>query len=200
LIRRLVLLCCLALSIVITAAAQHSAEAGGHAASEASHELLWKWANFLLLIGILGYFAYKRAGAFFRSRTEAIQRGIQEADRLRREAEARVAEMEQRLANLEKEIEALRAQARQELEAEDRRLQAEAEETIQKIRRQAEQEIAAAAKTARQQVRAHAAELAVRLAAAKVRNRITPALDEQLVLAVLEDLKSKRGTSGKEQN
>ena len=156
-------------------------------------ELLWKWANFAILVGALGYFVYKNAGAFFRSRTEAIRKGIEEADQLRREAEARVAQMEERLKHLEAEIEALRTEARQEMAAENDRLRREAEDGFKKIREQAEQEIASAAKAARHEVRAHAAELAVGLAASKIRGMLTPQIDEVLVVSFLDGIEQPAG-------
>ena len=179
--------------------AQHGEEPGGEGGS--SHELLWKWANFAILAGGLGYLVYKRGGAFFQSRTEAIRRGIEEADRLRREAEARAAEVEARLRNLEVEIESLRSGAREELSAESERIRKETEVTIGKMREQAEQEIASAAKAARRQVRAQAAELALGLAAGKIRNRLTPPADEALVTSFLKDLEAGESkASGKELN
>jgi len=186
--------------------AQHGAEGSGAEAEGHSNELLWKWANFALLAGGLGYLAYKKAGVFFRSRTEAIRQGIEEADRLRREAEARVAEMDERLKNLETEIESLRQHASGEMAAESERIRRETEENLRKMREQAEQEIASAAKAARHEVRAHAAELAVGLAAGKIRARLTQQTDEALVLSILEDFESGPGAgssgsgSGKELN
>jgi F-type H+-transporting ATPase subunit b len=166
--------------------AQHGAEGAGAEAAGNSSELLWKWANFALLAGGLGYLVYRKAGGFFRSRTEAIRQGIEEADRLRREAEARVAEMDGRLKNLEAEIE---------------RIRRETEESLRKMREQAEQEIASAAKAARHEVRAQAAELAVGLAVGKIRARLTPQTDQALVLSILEDLEHGPGAdSGKELN
>jgi F-type H+-transporting ATPase subunit b len=156
-------------------------------------EIYWKWANFAILAGVLGYFIYKKAGAFFRSRTEVIRKGIEEADRLRRDAEQRVAEIEQRLKNLEAEVGALRTKAREEMAAENERLRHETEENFGKIRRQAEQEIASAAKAARQEVRAHAAEVAVGLAASKIRGMLTPQADDALVVSFLDGLEEKDG-------
>ena len=173
--------------------AQHGATSSGREAEGNPNELLWKWANFALLAGGLGYLVYKKAGVFFRSRTEAIRQGIEEADRLRREAEARLAEMDERLKNLETEIESLRHHARGEMAAESERIRRETEESLRKMREQAEQEIASAAKAARHEVRAQAAELAVSLAAGKIRARLTPRTDEALVLSILEDLESGPG-------
>jgi F-type H+-transporting ATPase subunit b len=158
-------------------------------------DILWKWLNFAILAGGLGYLTYRNGGAFFRSRTEAIRKGIEEADRLRREAEARVAEMEARLKNLEAEVQELRTRAGQEMAAENERLRREAEDSLRKIREQAEQEIASASKAARHEVQAHAAELAVGLAAAKIRSLLTPQADETLVAAFLNDLEERAGDS-----
>jgi F-type H+-transporting ATPase subunit b len=172
--------------------AQHAAQVNEGGAGHASLEILWKWANFLLLAGLLGYFIYKKAGAFFRSRNEAIRKGIEEADRLRREAEQRAAEVEARLHGLEAEIEALRAAARQEMAAEDERLRQAAAAEMEKIQKQAAQQIASAAKAARHEVRAHAAELALEVAASKLRAALTPELDRALAASFLEELDKVR--------
>jgi F-type H+-transporting ATPase subunit b len=152
------------------------------------HVTLWKTANFLLFAGALGYFLYKHGGPFFRTRTEQIRRGITEASKLREEAEARYALMERRLANLGDEIENLRRTAREESAAEGERIRQETRKDLQKIHAQAELEIAAAGKAARQELRAYAAELAVSVAKQRIRERITPELDDRLVQATVGQL------------
>ena len=67
-------------------AGQHAAQEHGkeeHAAS--GHQNLdgWKWANFGLLAGALGYFIAKNSGPFFASRSQEIQKGITAAEKLR---------------------------------------------------------------------------------------------------------------------
>lgn len=164
-------------------------------------QIYWKWANFIILAGVLGSFIYKKAGAFFRSRTEAIRQGIEEADRLRREAEQRAAEIERRMNNLQADIDSLRKAAREEMAAENERLRRETEESLQKIRKQAEQEIASAAKAARHQVRAHAAELALELAAGKIRAGLSPAADDLMIASFLNEVdRTPSGKSEKEIN
>jgi F-type H+-transporting ATPase subunit b len=170
-----------------------AAEEGGKSAEGGASQLLWKMANFAILAGLLGYMIYKKAGAFFQSRTEAIRKDIEEAGRLRQEAEERAATIELRMRNLEAEIESLRAGARAEMTAESERLRQEAEAGFEKMRRQAEQEIASAAKAARHEVRAHAAELAVDLAAGKIRARMSPTTDEALTGAFLDGIEKKPG-------
>lgn len=182
-------------AFVLNAAEEHAKSAEGEPS-----QLLWKFANFAILAGLLGYMIYKKAGAFFRSRTEAIRKDIEEAGRLRQEAEERAAGIERRIENLQAEIESLRAGARAEMTAENERLRQETEAGFEKLRRQAEQEISSAAKAARHEVQAHAAELAVDLAAGKLRALMTPATDEALAGAFLDGLEKTGGRPPEELN
>ena len=194
---------CLLVAVLLWSAQAFSlsaAEEHGKSAEAEPSQLLWKIANFAILAGLLGYFIYKKGGAFFRSRTEAIRKDIEEAGRLRREAEERAAGIERRIENLQAEIESLRAGARSEMAAENERLRLETEAGFEKLRRQAEQEISSAAKAARHEVQAHAAELAVDLAANKLRARMTPATDEALAGAFLDSLEKAGGRPPEELN
>jgi len=174
--------------------AQHSTPAEGHAdEGKASTELIWKSVNFLILAGLLGYFIRKKAGAFFLSRTQAIRKDIDEAGRQRREADERFAEIEARLKNLDAEIDALRQNARGEMAAESERLRQETADGLRKIREQSAQEILSAAKTARHEVKTYAADLAIGLAAGKIRSSLTSQADEGLILAFLNDIERVPG-------
>ena len=113
------------------------------------NEIWWKWANFAVLAGGLGYLIGKNAGPFFRSRTEEIQKGIRDAAEVRAEAEARAAAIESKIGNLSGEIERiLKATSKAEIAAEGARIQAETQAQIAKIQAQAEMEIASATKQA----------------------------------------------------
>ena len=164
----------------------HQAEHGGGGRTD-----LWKWINFALLAGALGYFIAKKSGAFFGARSEQIRSGLAEAARLKQEAEARYAETERRLANISADIEQLRRQAREESTAEGDRVRRETERELQKTQAQAEHEISAAAKAARQELRAYSAELAIDLARQKIRRRMTPELDGALVASVAGQLEQR---------
>jgi len=152
------------------------------------HITAWKLANFILLAGGLGYLIYKKGGAFFRARSEQIRKGIAEAARFKEEAEARYADIEQRLAGLTAEIEHLRKTAREESAAEGERVRLETERNLKKIQAQAEQEIASASKAARQDLRAYSAELAIRLAEQRIRARMTAEIEDQLVASTIAEL------------
>jgi F-type H+-transporting ATPase subunit b len=166
--------------------AQH--EAASQHGESSDHTTLWKFGNFIILIGAAAYFLYKRGGAFFAGRTEEIRRGLTEAAKLRAEAEARYADMERRLAGLGEEIEKLRRLAHEESGAEGERLRRATEQEMKDIQAQAQREISAAAKAARQHLRAFSAELAIGLAAGRIRARLTPEADGALVASMVHEL------------
>jgi F0F1-type ATP synthase membrane subunit b/b' len=158
----------LALTLLYTLAAQ-AAEEGGHAAGD-DHEIWWKWLNFAILFAGLGYVFVKSGLPFFKDRAAGIVKDIADASKTKADAETRAADLERRIANLSGEIEQMRTSAKSELEAEGRRIQSETQAAVAKAAAQAENEIASATKAARQELSAHAAQLALGLAAGKLRN------------------------------
>ena len=95
-------------------------------AAQEKHEeepsAIWKWVNFAILAGALGYGIGTNAPAFFKSRSEEIQKGISDATNMKKDADARALAMEKRMANLEGEITALRTTAKAEIAAEASRV------------------------------------------------------------------------------
>ena len=183
----------LAILVVAASLAQHQApQQAGQAKTErehgGDHTTTWKWANFVLLAGGLGYLIHKKGGAFFRARSEQIRGEIADAARIKQDAENRHAQLEQRLAGVEAEIESLRTTARDESAAEGQRVRHETERELKKIQAQAEREIVAAAQAARQQLRAYSAELAIALAAQRIRGQMTAEVQDRLVLASAREL------------
>ena len=176
-------------------AAEHKSEAAGHSegAGEKHEEepsMMWKWVNFLILAGGLGYLIGKNAPAFFKSRTEEIQKGIADATQMRKDADARAAEMDKRMANLESEIAALRASAKSEIAAEADRAGAETAELLKKIQAHAEQEIASTAKHAALELKAYSAKLSLDLAEAKLRGQMNANTERELLGDFLKGLQN----------
>jgi len=149
---------------------------------------LWKVANFVLLAGGLGYLIRKKGSAFFSARGRQIRESIEEAARLKAEAEARAAEIERRLANLGAEVAELRQNARRETAAEAERASARLRQEADKIHSRAEQEIASRARAARLELRAYAADLAAKLAEQQIRARMTPEVEGRLMHASIQSL------------
>lgn len=147
--------------------------------------------NFAVIAALFVWAGRKYLPGMFRDRTAAIQKAMQEAQKASEEARRKLAEIEARLQKLDVEIGMMRDQAEREGAVEEARIQAAAEEDARKIVASAEQEIAAAAKAARRQLTAHAAELAVGIAAKQI--RVDAATDQALV----RDFASQLATSDK---
>ena len=173
------------LAMTLVAAAPLWAESGeGHA----DNTIYWKWANFAILAGLIGYAIARNAPAMFRARTEEIQKDLHEASRRRQQAEARTAEIERRLADLGGELETMRGHARQEMEAEAQRMRTESARLLAKVESAAAQEIEALTKQSRRSLREHSARLALTLAEQKIRARVGAAEDEMLIGAFVEQV------------
>jgi F0F1-type ATP synthase membrane subunit b/b' len=170
--------------------AQVAAKHGeGHEEAPMPNEIWWKWANFAVLAGGLGYLIAKNAGPFFRSRTEEIQRGIADAAKVRADAEARAAEIESKVGNLATEVEGLRARSKQEIASEGARVQAETQAQIAKVQARAQMEIESASKQARLQLKAYSAQLALQLAEQQVRQKLDRGTHEELANGFIADIR-----------
>lgn len=186
--RRAILWLALILSLVTAPSVLRAEEAKSH--DDESGLKTWEWANFILLAAGLGYVIGKNAGPAFAARGRRIRKEMVEAEEAKKEADARAAAVEKRLANLGNEIAALRAEAQREEEAENARYARHTAAEIAKIQAHAEQEIAAAGKAARNDLKRYAAELALRLAEQKLRARMTPDTEDQLVRGFVKNLDS----------
>jgi F0F1-type ATP synthase membrane subunit b/b' len=149
---------------------------------------MWKWANFLVLAGGLGYLVVKMVPPMFAERSRSILKDMLDSGKIRQDAETRAADVERRLAGLEAEIARLRADSQSESQAETQRLASHTAAEIAKIQAQSQQEIGAAGKAARADLKRYAAKLAIDLAEQKIRARMTPAAEDGLVRGFVRDL------------
>jgi F-type H+-transporting ATPase subunit b len=169
-----------------------AASVENEAAAEHSDPMLkWKWINFAILAGVLGYIIGKNAPAFFKGRTAGIQRDIREATKLREQAEARVREMEQRLASLGQEIEKLRGEAKEAMAHEGERIRQETAHQIARVQETAEQEIDSHAKHVTQELKEYSAKLAIDLAQQRIQSQMNGDTQNTLVDRFLHDLNGK---------
>ena len=173
----------LALGLALTAPAAFAATEGGGSNLE-----IWRWANFLLLAGGLGYLIRKNAGPFFAERKKQIRADLAQAEEMRKDAEGRIMEVERRLGNLESEMAALREESALEARSETERMKQQTVEEMAKIRAHAEQEIASAGKAARLELKRYSARLAIHQAEQRVRGRITADTQNELVRGFVRDL------------
>jgi F0F1-type ATP synthase membrane subunit b/b' len=148
----------------------------------------WKWANFAILAAGLVYLIGKHVPPLFRKQSDEIQSALAQAAKIKHEAALYAAGIEQRLANLQREIENLREGAHADMAAESGRIRVETERHVQRIREQSVQEIELMTRGAKAEIRKYAAELAIGLAEQRIRTRMNPAVQENLAGGFLHDL------------
>jgi len=172
-------------------------EAGEHgaAAEAAEPSIVWVWVNFVILAVVLVKFVPKvwfdLAGyKNFAERTSQIQKDITDAQQVRRDSEARAAQMEARLKALGADIETFRKQAATEMQQEGERIRQETVAQIKKVEQQAALEIESAGKAATRELRKYSAELALKLAEERVRARLDASSESALVERFVKELGS----------
>ncbi len=173
------------------------AEEGGEAG--APDMMIWKVLNFLILAGLIGYFAVKQGGPAITARAKEIKEGLAAGERAKAEADARAKEVQARIDNLSVEVAALRTSALSEREREANRIRGEFEREITRIQQQSEMEIESAGKMARMELQSFAAKLAVDLAEQKIRSRMTPEVQSGLLQGFLSDFKATQTPSDRAQ-
>jgi len=156
--------------------------------TERGPNVFWGWLNFVLLCGGLGYVIKKNAGPYFAKRSLEIRKGMADADAARAASDAKVADVDRRLASLQTEIEALRRGAQQEAEEDAQRVRREGAAEMAKIQLHVTEEVAAAVKSATLELRRYSAELALGLAEQKIAARLTPETQDRLVGMFVADV------------
>jgi len=148
------------------------------------------WLCFILNFAVIFFFMArllrKILPGYFKGRTSAIQKGIEEARKMSEDARRRLADVEGRLSRLDAEIAGMQREADENAKAEEGRIVAAGEEERNRIVASAEQEIEMAANSARRELKSYVAELAIELAEKKV--RVNKDTDEALVRAFTAQL------------
>ncbi len=147
--------------------------------------------NFATILVIAFWAARKFLPAMFRGRSASIQRALEEARAASQDANRRLAEIENRLRQLDVEIGRMQATAESEANAEEARVQKATEEDLRKVVLAAEQEIATAAKQARRELSTHTAGLAIALARQQI--NVDSNTDQVLVRTFASKLASSSG-------
>jgi F-type H+-transporting ATPase subunit b len=179
--------------------AQEAKEGAHEKAGEKSEEkkggmeepsMFWITANFVVLAAVLGYLAVKQGGPFFNARSAEIRKGIDAAEKIKADSNAKIASINAKLGRLDAEIASLRESAANERRGAEQRVKEETRLEIERIRVHAEAEIESAGKSERIALQRYVAQLALELAETKVRARLTPNTEDALVQAFVNGLGS----------
>jgi F-type H+-transporting ATPase subunit b len=174
-------------TLLFFAAAVRAAQEGGAGASAAPTEL-FKWINFAIVAVALIWLFGKVLPPKFRANAEKISSTITKAAAAKAEADRKLRDAEQRLARLEEEVRGLREQAQKDAAAEAERIRAMAKSDAEKIAISAKAEIAAAERAARIELKTLAAKLAVDGAESLIAKQLTPQTQDALVAGFVKSL------------
>lgn len=152
----------------------------------------WVAASFVGFILLLIYFKVpSKVAELLDKRAEAIRAELDEARRLREEAQAILADYQRKQKDAEKEAEQIISLAKTEAEALATETRAKLEESLERRTRLAEDKIARAEQQALDDVRNAAIEVAVTAAEQIIAKKLTPTASAKLIDNSIKGLKSK---------
>jgi len=174
-----------------------SAAEGAHDAGSPIVGMIAKLFNFAVLAGTLVYFLRSPIATYLRDRGTQIRGDLVKAADTRTSATAELAAIDQKMAALPAELDALRKAGAEELAAEDARMRQAAEAERTRLLDQARREIDSQLKIAQRDLRSHTADLAVSIASTRVKATITAADQARLVDRYLGQLSHTTGPDGR---
>jgi F-type H+-transporting ATPase subunit b len=184
--RRLQFFATLVFALLFAVMTVHAADEGGGTQERAND--IFKWINFALVaVGLFWLFG-KVLPSKFRANADAISSAITKATAAKADADRHLREAEEKLARLEQEVAELRATAQREGVAEAERIRSAAQNDAQRVELAAKVEIEATERAARLELKAIAANLAVDGAESLLAKQLTPQVQEALVSAFVKGL------------
>lgn len=174
---------------LLLATALCAAEGGSPA--EQPVGLIFKWLHFVIVAGLLIWVFGKVLPPAFRRKADLVSAAIERGTAAKADAEQRLKEAAAKMANLEREVAAFRAQAIRDAQAEMDRLRGATQLDLEKIRLAARAEIEAAERAARVELKELAAKLAVDGAESLVAQQMTPAVQEAMINNFVQSLQGR---------
>ena len=149
---------------------------------------VFRWANFLVLFGGLGYLLRKPAREFFEGRRKDIASGLQRAQEAQAGAQARMDGIEQRLSRLSTEVAALRSEAEKESLTERDAIVSEAKREVDRVIEQSRREIERVTRSAEREIKESIADMVVNRAGNALRTEMTEDDQKRVVVRFIKKL------------
>ncbi|MHA1524259.1 MAG: F0F1 ATP synthase subunit B family protein [Alphaproteobacteria bacterium] len=152
----------------------------------------WVAVSFFMFVGVIVYF--KVPGLVAKAldgRAEAIRQELEQARRLREEAQALLAQYQRKQSEAEKEAQDIIAQAKQEAELLAVDMREKLTQVLERRAKSAEEKIALAETQAIKELRSRAAEIAVLAAEKLITNELSDVKSAKLIDQSIADLKSR---------
>ena len=155
---------------------------------------MFELLNFAILVGLILWFLARVLPKTLRARTERIQNQLQQARTVSEEAHRRMADVEERLARLGADIDAIKANAHRDAVEKEKQLRVALEQEKQAILVASAREIATATSKAQSHLKRLTAELALERAQQNL--AVAPEADRSLVESFVTDLDRKPASGG----
>jgi F-type H+-transporting ATPase subunit b len=155
-------------------------------------EYAFKIINFIVIFGLIFYFARKPVKNMLKQRTEMIEKTLKEAQEAKELAQKALQEAQTRLQTKDKEIDEIISVSKQAGEQERARIIEESERLKERIFEQAKVNIEYELKGAKEAIKAEAVEIAMELAEKKIKEKLTKEEQEKL----LQESLTKIGGTG----
>ncbi len=147
----------------------------------AAMDFLGKVINFLVLFGGLAFVARKPIKAMLAKRAADVGDSLHQAETGRTEAETRAGQSRAKAAGLEEDMRALKAEAEAESRREAERISLAARAEAERLKKLTRQELDEQVRRSVGELKAYAAARATDLARERIRKRLTPEIQADLI-------------------
>jgi F-type H+-transporting ATPase subunit b len=169
-----------------------AAGGGGHGETHFTwKDWLWPVVNFSILLLVLYFAGRKPFAAYFKGRTEMIEKSLKEATEARELAQKTLDEVRSRHKNTDQEIEQIIEAARKSGEKEKEAIIAEGERLKEKIVEQAKANIDFELQKAKETLKTDAALMALELAEKEIKGKLGQKEQESLIDDYIKRLEAK---------
>lgn len=144
-------------------------------------DFTWRVINLILFCAILWYFTRNIIKGFFRNRKQTIVDTLDDLEKRREEAKAKLAEIEKRIANLESERQAILAESREQAERLKKGIVEDAQRQAGQIVDQARKSAESEGRAMLGQVRSTVANEIIDAASKALRGKLTEADHDKLI-------------------
>lgn len=171
-------------AIVVLGCAAYAHASGEH--EPRWGDFAWRILNLILFCAILWYFTGKLIKRFFKNRKQAIQDTLNDLEKRREDAKAKLAEVEKRIANLEAERKAILDESKAQAERLKKGIVDDANRQASQIVDQAKRAAENESRAMLAQVRATMADEIVDAASKALQNRLTNEDHDKLISNALD--------------
>ena len=155
-------------------------------------EVIWFTLAFVVLFILMWKYALPKVQQTMDERAETIRRNLDEAERVRNEAQGILEEYQRQLADAKNEANRIIEESRQTAEQLRRDLMQRAENEVEELRERSRQEIAAAQERATSELQSRVADLAIELAERVVEQSLDREANTRLIESYIEQVGSRR--------